>query len=80
MEEFQQNHHSTAANDFLLSLNQLEKMLQENEGEEVNISQETEKQTNNPEKKLTSNSSGIDIAVWEEAVADIEQYLQDTTE
>ncbi len=76
MKEFQQNHHSTAASDFLHSLNQLEKILQAKEDEEINASQETEKQTNQ-EKKPTSNSSGADIATWEEAVADIEQYLQE---
>jgi hypothetical protein len=48
--------------DFLQSLNQLEEILQENPQVE--------------ETATTSEAPKIDLALWEDAVADIEQFLK----
>ena len=79
MKEFQQNNRTTAAKDFLHSLNQLEKIIQEDGNQEENIDRGVEEQTNHQAKQpsISKKSSEIDITVWEEAVADIEQYLQE---
>ncbi|MDJ0617646.1 MAG: hypothetical protein QNJ63_13035 [Calothrix sp. MO_192.B10] len=79
MKEFQQNNRTTAAKNFLHSLNQLEQIIQEDGNQEEDIEQGVEEQTNNQAKQpsISKKSSEIDITVWEEAVADIEQYLQE---
>ena len=79
MEENQQKQRRTAAQEFEESLEQLQNILQEDENtEDENTEEENTHSisdtTNNG--KVTDNSSGIDLASWEDAVADIEQYLE----
>lgn len=72
MEPNQQGNRQAADEDFLKSLNELEDILQENlltsEQEVTPIEAKTEPI---PEPELK-----IDLAAWEDAVADIEQFLE----
>lgn len=74
MEENQQEQRRTAAQEFEQSLDQLQSILQENENAEENNTKSVSNTTDN--KQVNDRSSGIDLAVWEDAVADIEQYLE----
>ncbi|MDJ0774577.1 MAG: hypothetical protein QNJ49_14335 [Mastigocoleus sp. MO_167.B18] len=74
MEENQQKQRRTAAQEFEESLEQLQNILQEDENTEEENTHSISDTTNNG--KVTDNSSGIDLASWEDAVADIEQYLE----
>ena len=74
MEENQQKQRRTAAQEFEESLEQLQNILQEDENTEEENTHSISDTTNN--SKVTDNSSGIDLASWEDAVADIEQYLE----
>ena len=74
MEENQQEHRRTAAQEFEQSLEQLHNILQEDENAEEQKTESLGDNTNN--KQVADNSSGIDLAAWEDAVADIEQYLE----
>ena len=74
MEENQQEQRRTAAQAFEQSLEQLQNILQEDENAEEQKTESVGDNTNN--KQVADNSSGIDLAAWEDAVADIEQYLE----
>ncbi|KST66824.1 hypothetical protein [Mastigocoleus testarum] len=74
MEENQQKQRRTAAQEFEESLEQLQNILHEDENTEEENTHSISDTTNN--SKVTDNSSGIDLASWEDAVADIEQYLE----
>ncbi|WP_338076321.1 hypothetical protein [Chlorogloeopsis fritschii] len=74
MEQSQHEQRQAAAKDFQQSLGELQHILQENSAEEEipklpddNISDE----------QFADRTSVIDLAAWEDAVADIEQYLQE---
>jgi tRNA A58 N-methylase Trm61 len=70
MKPIQHRQRNFADQDFQQSLNQLEDIVQDNSMSDTNssISQEN-----------SENTCIIDLAAWEEAVADIEQYLQQKT-
>lgn len=74
MEENQQEQRRTAEQALEEALEQLENILQEDENTEEQNTQSVSDTTNN--KQVTDGSSGIDLATWEDAVADIEQYLE----
>jgi hypothetical protein len=73
IEPNQPENRQAADEEFLKSLNQLENILQENPliEEEVAPLEEKLNTTPVPEPELK-----IDLAAWEDAVADIEQFLQ----
>jgi hypothetical protein len=73
IEPNQPEHRQAADEDFLKSLNQLENILQENPliEEEVTV---VEEKSNIP--PVPEPEPKIDLAAWEDAVADIEQFLQ----
>ena len=72
IEPNQPENRQAADEEFLKSLNQLENILQENPViEEVAPVEEKSNTTPVPEPELK-----IDLAAWEDAVADIEQFLQ----
>ncbi|MBF2066023.1 MAG: hypothetical protein IGS39_16615 [Calothrix sp. C42_A2020_038] len=81
MEPNQQEQRLAANQDFLKSLNELEDILQENLPQE-GVSPYEINQTDN-KKQITAQTSvsepdeiKIDLAAWEDAVADIEKYLE----
>lgn len=74
MDENQQEQRRTAEQALEEALEQLENILQEDENAEEQNTEAVSDTTNN--KQVTDNSSGIDLASWEDAVADIEQYLE----
>ena len=74
MEENQQEQRRTAAQEFEQSLEELQNMLQEDENTQEHNTESAGDNTKN--KQVANNSSGIDLTVWEDAVADIEQYLE----
>ena len=73
MEQNQQQRRA-AAKDFLKSLNQLEDILQESPTEEEEIKKTDTAKTSDPE--LVEIKAEIDLEALEDAVADIEQYLE----
>ncbi|NDJ23778.1 hypothetical protein GS682_19455 [Nostoc sp. B(2019)] len=77
MEQSQQTHRHAAAKDFFQSLDQLEDILQENPTEDEQTPELNTDSTNDPE--LLENLTEIDLAAFEDAVADIEQYLEEKT-
>ncbi len=73
MDQNEQKQRRTAAKEFLKSLNQLEDMLHED-------TVENEETTELPSASITeiqeaNDSSAIDLEAFEDAVADIEQYM-----
>jgi hypothetical protein len=72
IESNQPEHRQAADEDFLKSLNQLENILQENPLIEEEIAP-VEDKSNIP---VPEPEPKIDLAAWEDAVADIEQFLQ----
>lgn len=70
MEPNQQEQRFAADQDFLKSLHELEDILQENPLEEE--APQPEEPTLTPEP----DELNIDLAAWEDAVADIEQYFE----
>lgn len=73
MEQDQQQQRRAAKNEFLQSLNQLEDMLHAAATED----EETPLENNSTiDDQIVENSSVIDMAAFEAAVADIEQYLE----
>lgn len=70
MEPNQQEQRLAADQDFLKSLNELEDILQENLLEDSAPPPEEQIPTQPPDEL------NIDLAAWEDAVADIEQYFQ----
>ncbi|MDJ0737945.1 MAG: hypothetical protein QNJ47_28455 [Nostocaceae cyanobacterium] len=80
MEDNYQEHRHIAAEDFLQSLSALEEILQpdvteDEETAELNNSNTIENENN--QVNQISSTLEIDLSIWEEAVADIEKYLQD---
>lgn len=73
IESNQPEHRQAADEDFLKSLNQLENILQENPLIEEEVAVVEEKSNTTP---LPEPEPKIDLAAWEDAVADIEQFLQ----
>lgn len=72
MEQDQQQQRRAAKNEFLQSLNQLEDMFHTGTTED----EETPLESNCTIDDEVVESSSIDMAAFEEAVADIEQYLE----
>ncbi|OKH54283.1 hypothetical protein NIES2101_07940 [Calothrix sp. HK-06] len=70
MEPNQQEQRLAANQDFLKSLNELEDILQENLLEDLAPLPEEQIPTQSPDEL------NIDLAAWEDAVADIEQYFE----
>ncbi|MUG91376.1 hypothetical protein F7734_02270 [Scytonema sp. UIC 10036] len=73
MDQNEQKHRRAAAKEFLQSLNQLEDMLHKD-------TVENEETTELPSASIgeiqeANNSLGIDLEAFEDAVADIEQYM-----
>ncbi len=62
-----------ADEDFLQSLKQLENILQENSMIEEEVAAAVEEKSSTP---VAEPELKIDLAAWEDAVADIEQFLQ----
>ncbi|MBE9033663.1 hypothetical protein [aff. Roholtiella sp. LEGE 12411] len=77
MEQSQQTHRHAAAKDFFQSLDQLEDILQENPAEDEKTPELHTDSVSDPE--LVENLAEIDLAAFEDAVADIEQYLEEKT-
>lgn len=71
--EQNQQHRRAAANEFLKSLDELEDILQDPTEEEETLKTDTAK-TSDPE--LVEIKAEIDLEALEDAVADIEQYLE----
>ncbi len=76
MEQNQQQRHA-AAKEFLKSLNQLEDILQESPTEEKETPKTDTVKTR--EAELIEIKAEIDLDALEDAVADIEQYLEKKT-
>ncbi len=77
MEQSQQTHRHAAAKDFFQSLDQLEDILQNNPTEDEETPELHTDNVSDPE--LVENLAEIDLAAFEDAVADIEQYLEEKT-
>ncbi|MFN6571221.1 hypothetical protein A6770_27785 [Nostoc minutum NIES-26] len=76
MEQSQQPQRRAADEEFQESLDQLEDILQESSTE----NEQTPKlHTGSSEVEVGEDLSGIDLEAFEDAVADIEQYLEDRT-
>lgn len=74
MEQNEQEQRSSAAKEFQESLDQLQHLLEENPTEEQ---QTPESQVEKKAKKeADERSPRFDLAEWEDAVADIEQYFE----
>jgi hypothetical protein len=74
MEPNQQEQRQAANEDFLKALNELEGILQENLDIEEEIVSEVEIKPH--ETPTLEPELKIDLAAWEDAVADIEQYFE----
>ena len=70
MEPNQQEQRLAADQDFLKSLDELEDILQHNASEEESLEPQEQMLPTEP------NELNIDLAAWEDAVADIEQYFE----
>lgn len=80
MEQNQPQQRRVADQVFQKSLDQLEDILQESSTEEEEISQIAQLHTSNlTEVELDQDLINIDLAALEDAVADIEQYLEEKT-
>lgn len=75
MEQSQQQQRRAAAKEFIQSLNQLEDMFLL----DGTKNEETPEFDSGSDDQVAENSSAIDLAAFEEAVADIEQYLEGKT-
>ncbi|MDM9381417.1 hypothetical protein QUB80_11965 [Chlorogloeopsis sp. ULAP01] len=75
MEPSQHEQRQAAAKDFQQSLGELQHILQEKSAEEEEIPKLPDDSIN--DDQFAENASVIDLAAWEDAVADIEQYLQE---
>ena len=89
MEHNEQPQRSSAEEDFQKSLDQLQHLLEENQTEQQPVQElekELEKELQELEKELeiantqlkaaAEESPKFDLAEWEDAVADIEQYFE----
>jgi hypothetical protein len=76
MEPNQQQHRQEAAQDLEAALEQLEDILQEDSTDDQEISDIT---GNANTVEQTEDATDADLAAWEDAVADIEKYLEEKT-
>ncbi|GAB1545579.1 hypothetical protein NUACC21_82550 [Scytonema sp. NUACC21] len=74
MEQNEQEQRRAAAKEFLKSLNELEDMLHQNPAE-AEETPESSGESASEEQVAANDSSEIDLAAFEDAVADIEQYM-----
>ncbi|MEO1375619.1 MAG: hypothetical protein AAFW70_15150 [Cyanobacteria bacterium J06635_10] len=74
MEQNEQEQRSSAAKEFQESLDHLQHLLEEDLTEEQ-LLQKAEADRN-LQKPVVEDSLGFDLADWEDAVADIEQYFE----
>ncbi|MCX7595467.1 MAG: hypothetical protein N2235_17260 [Fischerella sp.] len=74
MEQSQHKQRHAAAQEFQKSLDELQQILQDNATQEQEMSQMHDR---TDDRQVVENCSAIDLAAWEDAVADIEQYLQE---
>ncbi|MCJ8281031.1 MAG: hypothetical protein MJK14_14405 [Rivularia sp. ALOHA_DT_140] len=74
MEHNQQEQRSSAAKDFQESLDQLQHILEENQTDEQ--SEKELKVDNISPKPPAEESPKFNLAEWEDAVADIDQYFE----
>jgi hypothetical protein len=79
MEQNQPQQRRVADQVFQESLDQLEDILQESSTEEEEIPQAQPHTTSVSEAELDQDLINIDLAALEDAVADIEQYLEERT-
>ncbi|HIK03950.1 MAG TPA: hypothetical protein IGS40_04425 [Trichormus sp. M33_DOE_039] len=75
MEPNQQQHRQESAQDFEEALEQLEDILHESSTDEEEIPDISTGNINAMEQSEDANDA--DLAAWEDAVADIEQYLEE---
>ncbi len=75
MEQSQHEQRRAAAEEFQQSLGELEHILQENSPQQQETSKLSDDSTQK-EHRFSDNVSVVDLAAWEDAVADIEQYFQ----
>ncbi|MGD1911602.1 MAG: hypothetical protein ACFB2X_12285 [Rivularia sp. (in: cyanobacteria)] len=74
MEQNEQEQRSSAAKEFQESLDQLQNLLEEDPTVEQLVQEvEIDKA---PQKQVVEDSLKFDLADWEDAVADIEQYFE----
>ncbi len=73
MEQSQQHQRRAAAKEFLQSLNELENMLQDSTEEQETPTLDT---STTSDAELVENLADIDLEAFEDAVADIEQYMR----
>jgi hypothetical protein len=78
MEHNQQHQRRSAAREFLKSLEQLEDILHEHKAEEEETSKQQTASVSN-DQQMFNDLSEIDMAAFEDAVADIEQYMEQKT-
>ncbi|AFY49961.1 hypothetical protein Nos7524_4197 [Nostoc sp. PCC 7524] len=76
MEPNQQQHRQEAAQDLEAALEQLEDILQEDSTDDQEISDIT---GNANAVEQIEDATDADLAAWEDAVADIEKYLEEKT-
>ncbi|BBD65344.1 hypothetical protein NIES4072_09880 [Nostoc commune NIES-4072] len=79
MEQSQPQQRRVADQVFQESLDQLEDILQENSTEDEEIPQAQLDTSSLSEVELDQELTNIDLAALEDAVADIEQYLEEKT-
>ncbi len=74
MEQNEQEQRISAAKEFQESLDQLQHILEENHTEEQQTPESEVDKT--AKKQVGEDSPGFNVADWEDAVADIEQYFE----
>ena len=77
MEPNEQGQRNSSTNDFQKSLDELQHLLEEDEAQQ----QPQEKKPTQPEnapqpKKANKKSTEFDLAEWEDAIADIDEYFK----
>ncbi len=84
MEKRQEQHRHMAAKDFEASLDELEDILQENPTEDEAMPELNLSIVNDPQPDVLDQEdkdlASIDIEAFEDALADIEQYLADSNQ
>ncbi|MGB3656109.1 MAG: hypothetical protein WBA41_33515 [Rivularia sp. (in: cyanobacteria)] len=76
MEHNEQGQRNSAAKEFQESLDQLQHLLEEIEENQTEQQAPKPKVDPIPEKQAVEESPKFDLAQWEDAVADIEQYFE----
>ncbi len=76
MEQNEQGQRNSAAKEFQESLDQLQRLLEEIEENQEEQQTAKPKVDPIPEKQAVEESPKFDLAEWEDAVADIEQYFE----